>query len=403
MNVFPLNVFAGVRHQPVRVASIVAFALLVAASAVLAPRTLAAQPAASPAPIEAFTMSVGRALPLDFTAPVTQVTVANPNVADVVVLTATSVVVNAKAIGETDILLSGPALGRRHLRVTVHLATEERQIALGVKFAEVRRDALYELGVSGKYQGVSGNTATGTGVLAPGSTPGPGNGGDSGGAASTAGRFASALLNFGTRDITAFIDAQEQAGRARSLAEPTLVAGNREEANFLAGGELPVPVAQPGQGGQVFITIQYRPYGVQLKFRGEVISDSLIKLKVTPEVSSLDFGNAVLLSGFRIPAIRTRKVETTLDVRPGESLVISGLFNEEREAVRTGVPGLMKLPVLGALFSSSRWQNNESELLVVVTPELFDPNMARGKRTLQIKPDSTQPALDALKKRLPPE
>ncbi len=403
MSVFPLHAFVMSRRWSSRTAAATALAAFAVAGGLVAPRALHAQSAVSATPIEPFTMSVGRALPLDFTAPVTQVTVANPNVADVVVLTATSVVVNAKAIGETDILLSGPALGRRHLRVTVHQATEERQIALGVKFAEVRRDALYELGVSGKYQGVNGNTTGGTGVLAPGSTPGSNPGDGSGGTASTAARFASALLNFGTQDITAFIDAQEQAGRARSLAEPTLIAGNREEANFLAGGELPVPVAQPGQGGQVFIIIQYRPFGVQLKFRGEVISDSLIKLKVTPEVSSLDFGNAVLLSGFRIPAIRTRKVETTLDVRPGESLVISGLFNEEREAVRTGVPGLMKLPILGALFSSSRWQNNESELLVVVTPELFDPNKARGKRTIQLKPDSAQPALDALKKRLPPE
>ena len=398
MNVFPFHAFVPARRW--YAAALVA---MLAGSGAVAPHAIAAQTAQAATPIEPFTMSVGRALPLDFTAPVTQVTVANPAVADVVVLTANSVVVNAKTIGETDILLSGPALGRRHLRITVHQATEERQIALGVKFAEVRRDALYELGVSGRFQGTNGNTIGGTGVLAPGST-GAG-GGNSGGdnTATTAARFASSLLNFGTQDITAFIDAQEQAGRARSLAEPTLIAGNREEANFLAGGELPVPVAQPGQGGQVFIIIQYRPFGVQLKFRGEVISDSLIKLRVVPEVSSLDFGNAVLLSGFRIPAIRTRKVETTLDVRPGESLVISGLFNEEREAVRTGVPGLMKLPIIGALFSSSRWQNNESELLVVVTPELFDPNKARGQRTIQLKPDSTQPALDALKKRLPPE
>lgn len=397
MNVSPFHAFVPTRRW--YAAALVA---MLAGSGAVAPHAVAAQTAQAATPIEPFTMSVGRALPLDFTAPVTQVTVANPAVADVVVLTATSVVVNAKTIGETDILLSGPALGRRHLRITVHQATEERQIALGVKFAEVRRDALYELGVSGRFQATNGNTIGGTGVLAPGST-GVGSGGGSGGTATTAARFASSLLNFGTQDITAFIDAQEQAGRARSLAEPTLIAGNREEANFLAGGELPVPVAQPGQGGQVFIIIQYRPFGVQLKFRGEVISDSLIKLRVVPEVSSLDFGNAVLLSGFRIPAIRTRKVETTLDVRPGESLVISGLFNEEREAVRTGVPGLMKLPIIGALFSSSRWQNNESELLVVVTPELFDPNKARGQRTIQLKPDSTQPALDALKKRLPPE
>jgi pilus assembly protein CpaC len=399
MNVFPSHAFVSSRRRCITTALVAVVALGTA----MAPAIASAQAAVTETAIEPFTMSVGRALPLDFAAPVTQVTVVNPAVADVVVLTANSVVVNAKAIGETDILLSGPALGRRHLRVTVHLATEERQIALAVKFAEVRRDALYELGVSGRYQSVNGNTNTGTGVLAPGSTAGSGTGGTDGGAGSIAGRFASALLNFGTQDITAFIDAQQQAGRARSLAEPTLIAGNREEANFLAGGELPVPISQPLPGGQVFVTIQYRPFGIQLKFRGEVISDSLIKLRVMPEVSSLDFGNAVLLSGFRIPAIRTRKVETTLDVRPGESLVISGLFNEEREAVRTGVPGLMNLPIIGALFSSSRWQNNESELLVIVTPELFDPNKARGQRTIQLKPDSTQPALDALKKRLPPE
>jgi Flp pilus assembly secretin CpaC len=343
-------------------------------------------------PIENFTLSVGRALPLDFTAAVTQVTVANPAVADIVVLNERSVVLNAKALGETDILLSGPAFGRRHLRVAVNQATEQRQIALGVKFAEVRKDALYELGVSGSYKSVNGNTDAGTGVLIPGTSQG-----SSGGS-----RFAAALLNFGTQDITAFLDAQQQSGRARSLAEPTLIAGNREDANFLAGGELPIPVVQPGQGGQVFVVIQYRPYGVQLKFRGEVMSDSLIKLKVTPEVSTLDFTNAVLLSGFRIPAIRTRRVETTLDVRPGESLVISGLFNEDRESVRTGIPGLMNLPIIGSLFSSNRWQNNESELLVVVTPELFDPNMARGSRTLQLKPNTTLPANEAIKKRLPP-
>lgn len=365
--------------------------LAFAASSLAAVPAVATAQAAAPAPIEHVTMSVGRAMPFDFTSPVTQVTVANPAIADVVVLTATSVVLDAKALGETDILLSGPQLGRRHLRVAVNQATEQRQIALGVKFAEVRRDALLEFGVNGRYESVNGNTVGGTGTLAPGAN-----------ASTGASRFAGALLNFGTKDITAFIDAQQQQGRARSLAEPTLIAGNREEASFLAGGELPVPVAQPGQGGQIFIVIQYRPYGVQLKFRGEVMSDSLIKLKVTPEVSSLDFTNAVLLAGFRIPAIRTRKVETTLDVRPGESLVLSGLFNEERESVRTGIPGLMSLPILGSLFSSNRWQNNESELLIVVTPEMFDPS-ATGGRTIKLTPNSTLPATDALKKRLPPQ
>ncbi len=363
-----------------------------AVSATLAPAHAAAQTVVQPTNVEVVSLSIGRAIPIDLPNPVTQVNVTNPAVADIVVISERSVVLNAKALGETDILLSGPALGRRHLRVTVNQAVEQRQIALGIKFAEVRRDALYELGVSGAYQAKSGNVDAGTGVLTPG-----------GSTASSAARFAGSFFNFGTQDITAFIDAQEQMGRARSLAEPTLIAGNKDSATFLAGGELPVPVAQPGQGGQVFIVIQYRPFGVQLKFRGEVINDSLVKLRVAPEVSSLDFGNAVLLSGFRIPAIRTRRVETTVDVRPGESLVLSGLFNEERENVRTGIPGLMRLPIIGALFSSSRWQNNESELLVVVTPQVFDPNTPRGPRTMQLKPDSLTPAIEALRKRLPPE
>lgn len=358
----------------------------------IAPAHTAAQTVVAPTNVEVVSLSIGRAIPIDLPNPVTQVNVTNPAVADIVVISERSVVLNAKSLGETDILLSGPALGRRHLRVTVNQAVEQRQIALGIKFAEVRRDALYELGVSGSYTPRNGRIDGGSGVLAPGASVSEG-----------AARFAGSFFNFGTQDITAFIDAQEQMGRARSLAEPTLIAGNKDSATFLAGGELPVPVAQPGQGGQVFIVIQYRPFGVQLKFRGEVINDSLVKLRVAPEVSSLDFGNAVLLSGFRIPAIRTRRVETTVDVRPGESLVLSGLFNEERESVRTGIPGLMRLPIIGALFSSSRWQNNESELLVVVTPQVFDPNTPRGPRTMQLKPDSLTPAIEALRKRLPPD
>lgn len=351
---------------------------------------------AQPTPIERITIAVGRSLPIDLTGAVTQVTITNPEIADIVVLTERSVVLNAKAIGETDVLLSGPAIGRRHLRVGVYTATDRRQIALGVKFAEVRRESLLELGVNARFDATSGNGSTGTGVLSPGV------GGAAPVATSGIGRFVSGVATFGTKDLLAYIDAQQQAGRARSLAEPTLMAGNREDASFLAGGELPIPIAQPGQNGQTVITIAYRPFGVQLKFNAEVLSDSLIKLKVTPEVSSLDFANALLIAGFRVPAIRARRVETTLDVRPGQSLVISGLFNEERENVKTGVPGLMNIPILGALFSSSRWQKSESELLVIVSPILIDPNNPPEANRIRILPDTTRPALDAIKKRIPP-
>ncbi len=357
-----------------------------------------AQTPPPPAPIEKVSLGLGRSLPLDFNGAVTQVTIANPDIADVVVLTQNSVVLNAKAVGETDVLLSGATIGRRHLRVTVFTASaDRRQIALGVKFAEVRRDFLSELGIAASYESVNGNTSTGTGVLSPGVSNSPPV------AAQGLARFISGVATFGTKDITAYLDAQEQRGNARSLAEPTLMAGNKEDASFLAGGEIPIPLAQPGQGGQVFITIAYRPFGVQLKFNAEVLSDTLVKLKVAPEVSSLDFANAVLISGFRVPALRTRKVETTLDVRPGQSLIISGLFNEERENVKTGVPGLMNIPILGQLFSSTRWQKSESELLVIVSPELIDPNNPPAGNRILFKADTTKPAGDVLKKRLPPQ
>lgn len=110
-----------------------------------------------------------------------------------------------------------------------------------------------------------------------------------------------------------------------------------------------------------------------------------------------------MLNGFRIPALRTRRVESTVDIRRDQSVILSGLFNEERERVRTGIPLLMNIPILGALFSSTRWQNSESELLVVVTPRVIDPASIDGQLVLPIRPDSTVPALEALRKRLPPD
>jgi Flp pilus assembly secretin CpaC len=364
------------------------------------PVVLCAQAMPVATQIETISLGVGRSLPIDLAAPVTQVAIANPDIADVVVLTDRSVVVNAKKAGETDVLLAGPVLGRRHLRVTVFSAVERRQIALGVKFAEVRRDALVEIGVSARGTNRTGNGSQtgGTGVLAPDNANAPPLG------SSLTTRFLSGIASWSTKDISAYITAQERQGNARSLAEPTLIAGNRDTASFLAGGELPIPIVQPGSGnGVATILIQYRPFGVKLNFVAEVLNDSLIKLRVEPEVSTLDFANALLLSGFRVPALRTRRVATTVDVRPGQSLILSGLFNEEREFVRDGVPGLMRLPILGALFSSSRWQKAESELLIIVTPELFDPNAPRARDVVPLMPDPVvPPAAEALQKRLPP-
>lgn len=179
---------------------------------------------------------------------------------------------------------------------------------------------------------------------------------------------------------------------------------DRDSAYFLAGGEIPIPVLQNSGGGtnqNGGVTIQYREFGIRLRFSPDIVSDSIIKLNVRPEVSSLDYGNAVLLNGFRVPALRTRRVESTVDIRNDQSVILSGLFDDERERVRTGVPLLMSIPILGNLFSSTRWQNSETQLIVVVTPRVIDPANVDSRLVLPIVPDSSIPAMDALRKRLP--
>ena len=343
-------------------------------------------------------MVQGRSLPVTGSAVITKVTVANPLIADVVVISETEVVINGILAGETDIIFWGAAnTPRRHYRVVVRSSPERRQILLAVKFAEVRRESLREIGTSLRFRAENGSTRVGTGEFRS-DAPFVGNDVQ----LPNSLRYLTVLSSFNTKDLLGLLDAQEQLGNARFLAEPNLMAANREEASFLAGGEIPVPVIQGG-GGLSQVNILYKEYGIRLNFVGEVLTDSLLKLKVKPEVSSLDYANALLLQGFRIPALRSRRVESTVDVLDGRSLIISGLFNEDRERVRTGLPFLSNIPILGDLFSSTRWINNESELIVIVTPILMDPNNPRAVDLLRFLPDSTLPAKPALKKRLPPE
>jgi Flp pilus assembly secretin CpaC len=342
-------------------------------------------------------LPIGRSYPISTAVPISRVSIAAPGVADVVVIGEREVVINALATGETDAIIWQANGTRQHYRVSVHSPADRMQIALHIKFAEVRRDALRELSVSGAV--FDKNVNASSGLFDPRSIfPA-----DSLIVTATR-RFLSVFTDFGTDNLVAWIEAQEQAGRAKTLAEPTILAANKEEANFLAGGELPVPVVQAGAGdaSSSRVTIEYREFGVRLNFLGEIISDSLVKLRVRPEVSSLDFANAVLVSGFRVPAFRTRRVESTVDVRRDRSLIISGMFASEEERVKTGIPLLMHIPILGQLFSSTRFQKNESELIVIVTPVIVDPLRPPPEHSIRLLPDTTLPAREALEKRLPP-
>jgi pilus assembly protein CpaC len=371
------------------------------ALAIIAAMMISGRAYAQETAITRIDLPLGRAYPYRAAEVITRVTVANPAVADAVVVSEREIVVNAAAAGEGDIILWLQSGARVHFRVQVHTPADRMQIALAVKIAEVRRDALREIGVSAVYR--DKNVRAGTGFL-NNDSPIDKTSGDISLPATA--RFLTVLTDFGTDDLLAFLEAQEQNGRAHLLAEPTIMTANREAATFLAGGELPIPIVQGGGGGgagaQSAVTVQFREFGIRLKFTPEIVSDSLIKLQVTPEVSDLDFTNAVLLQGFRIPALRTRRIESTVDVRRNTSLVLSGLFSNTDENVKTGVPLLKDIPILGQLFSSTRFQRNQSELIVVVTPIIVDPMRPRAEDIMRFQPDTTKPATDALKRRLPP-
>ena len=353
---------------------------------------------AQPGQITRLDLPSGRSYPLTTTVGVTRVSIANPDVADVVVVGTRELVINSKTDGETDAIIWLANGSRLHYRISVASPSDRQQIALYIKIAEVRKDFLRELGVSGLYR--NRGTRVGTGTFNTdnvfddqGNINLPNDAG-----------FLTVLTDFGTRHLLALLDLAESDGNARTLAEPNILAGNRDTATFLAGGEVPIPIIQPGAGGAGGatnqVTVQYKEFGVRLEFIGEILSDSLIKLRVEPEVSSLDFVNGVDITGFRIPAFRTRRVRTTVDVPRDRSMIISGLFNNEQERVRSGIPFLKDLPIIGNLFSSTRWQNNESELLDVVTPVVVDPLDPRPQDILRMKPDSALPARDAIQHRL---
>jgi hypothetical protein len=166
---------------------------------------------------------------------------------------------------------------------------------------------------------------------------------------------------------------------SQSLAEPNLVAESGKEASFLAGGEFPIPVAQ-GIGANLAISVIFKEFGVRLNFTPTVTADGRVRLKVRPEVSTLDFANAVQLQGFRIPALSTRRTETELELDNGQTFAIAGLLNNSMTESLQKVPGIGDIPILGYLFRSKAAQKNRTELVVMITPEIL-PSGSPGVTT----------------------
>jgi pilus assembly protein CpaC len=170
-------------------------------------------------------------------------------------------------------------------------------------------------------------------------------------------------------DLISALDLGETVGQVTTLANPNLTALSGETGTFLAGGEVPIPVSQ-GLGA---VSVEYKQYGVGLSYTPTILSDGRISMRVRPEVSQLDYSNAVTLSGTRVPGLTTRRTETTVELGSGQSMMISGLLSNNHNNTYDKTPGLGDLPVIGALLRSNQFQRNETELVIVITPYLVKP------------------------------
>ena len=236
-------------------------------------------------------------------------------------------------------------------RVTNGLSIRDsHQVMLEVRFVEATRDVVKELGIGLLTQRGGDFFQTGAALANP---------------------VLSGVLqgSFGGTSLDASIQALEEKGVIRTLAEPNLVSMSGETASFLAGGEFPIPV----QADQGRVTIEFRQFGVGLSFTPTVLDDGIINLKVAPEVSQLDNTNSVRVGDIEVPALRVRRANTTIELRNSQSFAIAGLLSNESSNRKTQTPWIGDVPILGSLFRSTRYQKAETELVIIVTPRLVQP------------------------------
>jgi pilus assembly protein CpaC len=253
-----------------------------------------------------------------------------------------------------------------------------QEVLLQVKFAEVDRSALNQMGVNFISTGAANTLGTVTTGQYGGFGPQTLTPGTSSGSTTTPANTINNVLNlFVFRpDINfgAVIEALQNKNLLQILAEPNLIAVNGKEASFLAGGQFPFPIVQPGAGFTA-VTISFKEFGVRLQFTPEIKPNGNIHLKVAPEVSTLDFANALTISGFTVPALSTRKAETEFELQDGQSFVIAGLMDNRVTDIYNKIPGLGDIPILGNFFRSKSALKSHSELMVLCTVRRVSPTM----------------------------
>jgi pilus assembly protein CpaC len=256
------------------------------------------------------------------------------------------------------------------------------EVLLEVKFIDIDRSTLNQLGAnflstspaktvftttSGQFAAPtieSGQTVTGSSTTTTSGTV------SSAGVPITLGTLANIFIFRNDINLGAVIQALEQKNLVQILAEPNVLAETGKEASFLAGGEFPFPVVQGATGGVPVVTVQFREYGVKLSFTPVINPEGFIHLKVKPEVSSLDYTNALTIQGFTIPSLATRSVQSEMILKDGQGFAIAGLVNNQVVEQLAKVPGLGDLPLLGKLFKSRSIQKSQDELLIMVTPHV---------------------------------
>ncbi len=276
-----------------------------------------------------------------------------------------------------------------------------QEVLLEVKFAEVDRSAALQLGVNyftpgtghttgtlttGQYGGATVSTSSTTTTTAPGGTTTT----STSGTAPTINLSNPLNLFLFRSDINfgVVVQALQQKNLLQILAEPNLIAVNGKEASFLAGGEFPFPIVQPGQGFTA-VSISFKEFGVRLRFTPVIMPNGNIHLRVVPEVSQLDFTNGLTISGFNVPAISTRRADTEFELQDGQSFVIAGLMDNRLTEIANKVPGLGDIPILGNLFKSKNLQKSKTELMVLCTVHRIAPSSQTPEG-----PKDPQPFLD---------
>ncbi|MCM3901595.1 MAG: type II and III secretion system protein family protein [Pyrinomonadaceae bacterium] len=369
---------------------------------------------------------VGQSRVINFDRPVGRFSVSNPDIAEAVLVTPDQVLVNGKAFGQVNfiaweqsggeylvfdvyvranlslidsqmralfpkddirlsqangsVVMSGSvsdpmtatqaqsvveAAGFKTVNMLASPVKNMSQVQLQVRVAEVSRNKLKDLGLSYAYQGSSSGVYANSGQ-GPSSLGSVTNG-------ILNGTLSSALNLFVMAGNTAsMIRALQTQGAIRQLAEPNLIAMDGQSASFLAGGEFPIPIVQGGSNGNS-VSVVFKEYGIRLNFKPTIIDEDHIRLELEPEVSTIDFSNGVKFDGFLIPALKTRRAKTGVELRDGQSFALAGLLDNNEVNSLSKVPVLGDIPVLGSLFRSKSFQKNETELMFLVTAVLVKP------------------------------